>query len=308
MRNSPNQYPVSGETGIFAISPGTPVYNSPLLLHFSPMYSSPIFIAINSLLYLACIVLLWHRIRGGQHSFHAFPWLIPGLIIITAAIHGYLLQDTVFARDGPRLSLALAFSLAGWVSVVTLLLCSFAQRTLNLGLIVLPIGGCALLVSAISSGESYSFQQFPPGVGWHVALAISTSGIFFVAFAQACMLIIQDRQLHKPNPGNRFPALPAIQTMETNLFWMTLAGFGLMTLNLAIGMVTHFHDMGVLMEWNHHVLLSILAWLGFAGLLAGRKMAGWRGETAARWTIATFLVLVLVYFGTRFVNELILNQ
>lgn len=81
-----------------------------------------------------------------------------------------------------------------------------------------------------------------------------------------------------------------------------------MTLNLAIGMVSHLNNKGVLMEFNHHVLLSILAWLGFTGLLVGRKIAGWRGETAAKWTIVVFLVLVLAYFGTRFVNELILNN
>ncbi len=301
-----NRYPVLGETGIFTVSPKTSVYNSLVLLHFNAMDSSPILLAIGCALYLVCIVSLWRGVRG-QKSFRALPWLIPGLIVVTASIHGYLLQGSVFAQGGPRLSLALAFSLAGWVSVVTLLLFSFTKNTINLGLIVLPIGVCTLLASAMSSGESYGFEQFPQGMGWHVALAISTSGIFFVAFAQACMLIIQDRQLHQSNPGNRFPALPAIQTMETNLFWMTLAGFLLMTLNLAIGMASHWNNMGVWLEFNHHVLLSLLAWLGFTGLLAGRKIAGWRGETAARWTIVAFLVLVLAYFGTRFVNELILN-
>jgi ABC-type uncharacterized transport system permease subunit len=56
----------------------------------------------------------------------------------------------------------------------------------------------------------------------------------------------------------------------------------------------------------HKTILSILAWLVFAILLAGRWLAGWRGRTAIRWTLGGFISLMLAYFGSKFVLEVIL--
>jgi ABC-type uncharacterized transport system permease subunit len=59
---------------------------------------------------------------------------------------------------------------------------------------------------------------------------------------------------------------------------------------------------------DHHTVLSILAWLIFGSLLLGRLRFGWRGKTATRWTIGGFIVLLLGYFGWKFVLEVLLNR
>jgi ABC-type uncharacterized transport system permease subunit len=46
----------------------------------------------------------------------------------------------------------------------------------------------------------------------------------------------------------------------------------------------------------------------FGGLLLGRRVWGWRGQKAIRWTLAGFLLLILAYFGSKFVLELILHR
>ena len=56
----------------------------------------------------------------------------------------------------------------------------------------------------------------------------------------------------------------------------------------------------------HKSVLSIIAWFVFAILLYGRWQAGWRGRTAIRWTLSGFVSLMLAYFGSKFVLEIIL--
>jgi len=58
----------------------------------------------------------------------------------------------------------------------------------------------------------------------------------------------------------------------------------------------------------HKTVLSIIAWCVFATLLAGHRFLGWRGRTATRWTLGGFASLMLAYFGSKFVLEVLLTS
>ena len=94
--------------------------------------------------------------------------------------------------------------------------------------------------------------------------------------------------------------------METLLFQMLALGFLLLTLSLLTGFL-FLEDMFA-QHLVHKTVLSLLAWLLFAVLLLGHWWLGWRGQTAIRWTIAAFVLLMLAYFGSKFVLELILHR
>ena len=55
-------------------------------------------------------------------------------------------------------------------------------------------------------------------------------------------------------------------------------------------------------------MFSILGWIVFAALLAGRRAFGWRGPKAARWLYAGAILLLLAYVGSRFVLEVVLQR
>ena len=55
-------------------------------------------------------------------------------------------------------------------------------------------------------------------------------------------------------------------------------------------------------------VLSTLGWLVFGALLMGRFHYGWRGRTAIIWTLSGFVILILAYFGSKAVLELILQR
>ena len=61
-------------------------------------------------------------------------------------------------------------------------------------------------------------------------------------------------------------------------------------------------------RFNHKTVFGVLSWIIFAALLGGRHVYGWRGRIAVRWTLTGFLMLVLAYFGSRFVLEVVLQR
>jgi ABC-type uncharacterized transport system permease subunit len=127
-----------------------------------------------------------------------------------------------------------------------------------------------------------------------------------LASAQALLLAVQDNHLRRHHPGGFIRALPPLQTMESLLFEMISLGFVLLSVALGTGFA-YLDDMFA-QHLVHKTVLSIVAWIAFAVLLWGRYRFGWRGRTAIRWTLIGFAVLMLAYFGSKAVLELILER
>ena len=92
--------------------------------------------------------------------------------------------------------------------------------------------------------------------------------------------------------------------MESLLFQMIAVGYATLSLALLVG-ITFLEDIFA-QHLVHKTILSIIAWTVFAILLHGRWKYGWRGRIAIRWTLIGFLFLMLAYFGSKLVLELIL--
>jgi ABC-type uncharacterized transport system permease subunit len=58
----------------------------------------------------------------------------------------------------------------------------------------------------------------------------------------------------------------------------------------------------------HKTVLSIAAWIVFGVLLFGRWRWGWRGRRAVQLTLAGMAILLLAFFGSKFVLEVILHR
>ena len=58
----------------------------------------------------------------------------------------------------------------------------------------------------------------------------------------------------------------------------------------------------------HKTVLSVIAWVILGILLWGRWRFGWRGRVAIRWSLGGFFALMLAYFGSKFVLELVLKR
>jgi len=100
--------------------------------------------------------------------------------------------------------------------------------------------------------------------------------------------------------------LPPLQTMEALLFEMLWAGTVLLGLSIITGLL-FFEDLRS-QHLIHKMFFSLIALLVYCTLLWGRHFHGWRGKKAIRWTLGGFVALMLAYFGTKLVLELILAK
>jgi ABC-type uncharacterized transport system permease subunit len=94
--------------------------------------------------------------------------------------------------------------------------------------------------------------------------------------------------------------------MESLLFSLIGTGFVLLTLAIVTGFLT-LNDLFA-QHVAHKTVLTLAAWAVFAVLLAGRHWLGWRGPTAIRFTLWGFALLLLGFYGSKLVLELVLGR
>ena len=126
------------------------------------------------------------------------------------------------------------------------------------------------------------------------------------AVIQASALALQERHVKHHHICGILGALPPLQSMEQVLFELIWIGMGLLTLSLLNGVI--FIDDIFAQHLAHKTFFSILAWCIYATLLWGRHQLGWRSQTAARWTFGGFFALMLAYYGSKFVLELVISN
>ena len=140
----------------------------------------------------------------------------------------------------------------------------------------------------------------------HVLFSIVAYALFAAAAAVAVAMTWKERQIRNRQVSAFGEKLPSILTLEQLLF--RSIGLGFVTLSLSVFSGLIFIDDIRSQHLTHKTILTILAWLVFGGLLLGRWRFGWRGRTAARWTLTGCALLLLAYVGTRFVLEVVLGR
>ncbi len=140
----------------------------------------------------------------------------------------------------------------------------------------------------------------------HVILSIIAYSLLTIASLQAVFLAYQNHLLKTKQHITQTRFLPPLQTMESLLFELLWAGEILLTLAIISGF-WFLEDMFA-QHLIHKTVFAIAAWSIYAGLLWGRHFRGWRGNKAIRWTLAGFISLMLAYFGTKIVLEVILHR
>jgi len=256
-----------------------------------------ILIAIAAYLLAARTVML-HLIT--QRDTPNTLWLLTAWVGLLA----HLLHHALIWRNtgAPDLHFAAAISL---VALSTALLTTFYAsigRAGALGVVVFPLAAMALAGYALLPGNGIR-----PTLGWrlelHAAVALLAYATLTLAALLALMLWIQERALRRHAFHRGLRLLPPMAELETLMFQTIGAGFVLLSMVLLTGVL--FIDDFFRQRLTHKTVLSVLSWLTFGALLLGRWRHGWRGSTAVRWTLAAMALLMLAFFGSKFVYEIL---
>lgn len=264
---------------------------------------------------------------------------MPTIVIALIAIVAYLVAATVLAlpllkRPAPPRALGFAlgvvavFAHAGLVfglhrggldlhffaalSMVALgvagltLLVGLSRPVAGLGVLVFPLAAVLLGLDVFVAPPTVA-QPIDWQIKLHVAFALVGYSVLSIAALLAILLALQERALRGHRPGSGLVrALPPLTLTESLMFRLIAAGFVLLGLTVLSGAL--FVDNLFAQHLVHKTVLSIAAWVVFGVLLFGRWRWGWRGPRAVRLTLIGMGVLLLAFFGSKFVLEMILHR
>lgn len=261
-------------------------------------------------LYLGATFLLLSKLKQPVTGVRgAFDGKRPALWI--AAIAALLHCLITLQRAGLPEALSLPFFTALSITMLTIvtiqLIMCITKPADYLGLAIYPIAAISLFSSEMAGELSQvPAKALAQSLQLHILLSITAYAVLALAAVQAVLVWVQRRYLNKHQPGGFIRALPPLTSTESLLFSLLAVGFVLLTLSLASGFV-FLEDMFA-QSLVHKTILACLAWVIFAVLLYGRWRFGWRGKRVVLWTLGGFATLLVAYFGSKLVLELILQR
>lgn len=229
-------------------------------------------------------------------------------VLLPLALHGFLLGRSVFASDGLHLGVASAVSAILWLTVVIYWIGNFFYRLDGLQALVLPLAAIATLLPIVLPAPGVLPNTQFAAFKFHLLISLLAYSLFTIASLHVALMALVEKRLHDGSVTQLLQKLPPLLTMEALLFRIIWAGFVLLTLTLATGVLFSEVLFGKAAPFTHKTVFGIISWVIFAALLVGRHVYGWRGRTAVRWTLAGFAMLVLAYIGSRFVLEVLLGR
>lgn len=269
----------------------------------SPLIDTQLCSLTAIVLYGLTLGLLARRIN--HESFHpaAPEWagLCVGMFAHLAAIWTAIDQPT-----GLDLELINALNVMLLVMTLFVTLTSIRLPVSILLLALLPLDLFALVWRLLTDPDTTTFRPLDTVTLPHVIVSMIAGSILLIAFLQALLLRLVERHLKARTHTSWLRHVPALESMEGLLFAAVWTGLALFVLGILSGFI-YLNDMFAQRLVHHTILLSAAA-VGYAILLIGRYRFGWRGATANRWVLAATTLLVLGYFGSKFVLENLLGN
>lgn len=230
---------------------------------------------------------------------------VAGLTVPALICHAIATYLQINTASGLYLGFYTALSLTTGLMVLFLMLAAARLPVQNLLLLVLPISAVAVLAGFFGHTGFEARSNLPTALVMHILISIVAYSILFMAACQSVLLAYLEHALKTKSSIRALRLLPPLESMETLLFSLLWAGIVTLTGAIVTGFV--FLDDMFAQQVVHHTVLALASWALYAVLLAGRHFFGWRSRTATYWTLIAFSLLVLGYFGSKFVLEILLS-
>lgn len=229
-----------------------------------------------------------------------------GMVLATLAVIVHASLIFGMHRGGLDLHFFASLSLAGFGVAAMTLLVNLFRPVAALGVIVFPLAALLLGLDVFYAAPTVA-QPMEWQIKLHASFALIAYSLLSIAAVLAILLALQERALrHRRLDSPLIRALPPLTLTESLLFRLIAAGFVFLTLTLLSGVL--FVENLFAQHLAHKTILSIASWIVFGILLFGRWRWGWRGNRAVRLTLIGMIVLLLAYFGSKYVLELVLHR
>jgi cytochrome c-type biogenesis protein CcsB len=220
-------------------------------------------------------------------------------IIVGAIVHTATLV-ILYSKGNPIAGgLDRSLYLFSWLTtVVYLVVCQIKSKALILGAFIAPLAFLMTLPSVILP---QGVIKIDPSLGspWilvHIILVFLGEALFTVAFIAGVLYIFQERQIKSKRMGSFLKKLPSLTTLDNLNHVCLLTGFPLLTIGLALGLLSAKEIWGALWNWGQKETWSLVTWFLYAVLIHGRLASGWKGRRAALGAVLGFGVILFTFF------------
>jgi len=240
------------------------------------------------------------------HSRPVLRTISLALALLSIAGHALIVWQNLATPLGWDVNFINILALASLIVMVLLLLSSIGTQMLEAAVIALPGAALCVWLVGLSSPSPVILTRLAPMVEVHVFSSLLAYALLSIAAMVAILLAIQEHLLRHPRTIRHLELLPPLAVLETLMFRMIMGGWLVLTASVITGLT--FVENLLAQHLVHKTILTILSWVLFGLLLAGRWWYGWRGRRAIHLTLIAMLVLILGYFGSKFVLEVILDR
>lgn len=205
------------------------------------------------------------------------------------------------------------FSLALWVTVAVsvvafAIVAAITREGWRLAPLLMPY---LLLLGLLATIWTRSGGEIVAGtpriwVGAHIAAAVVTYALLTLAAIAGLSVLLQERALKNKHPTRLTRSLPSVADSESLQIRLLATSAVVLGIGLVTGMAMEWLERGVLLVFDHKILLSLLSFAVICALLLAHYRTGMRGRRAARLVLLAYLLLTLGYPGVKFVTDVLL--
>ena len=262
---------------------------------------------LSGILCLAGATLVWRQIYHGKHHAHQSTtnWLIAIQTLAT------LLNTLGFFMLSPVTETGIHFSIAESAATATLLvqimfLVGLIRHGIQgLGLFLLPVIAIPLLlmpwIPDDGMGQGITTTSFLET--GHLLISMLAYAVLTMATFYAIMHLILDQALKRKRMHPMMQAMPSLFELEALIFTLLLWSVILIGISILSGLIWQWVDFSAFAILNHKALLSFFTFFLLAWVAWQHKKAVWHGTLGSKIIVASYILLLLAYFGVRLIHS-----
>jgi cytochrome c-type biogenesis protein CcsB len=225
-----------------------------------------------------------------------------GVLLLSAGFTIHLITvavGTVHSGHLPVNTLRETLSFGALTVAGVFLLFQYRYRLKVLGVFAAPLAAATMVVVAVMPATATPAQPVLKSL-WlvsHVTLVFMGEASLALACGLGILYLVQEQAIKSKKPGFFFRRLPSLDLLDSAGQTCILAGFMMMTLGLATGLIYAKAVWGRFWSWDPKEVWSGITWLLYAVLIHERLALGWRGRRAAIMAIIGFATVLFTFLG-----------
>lgn len=224
------------------------------------------------------------------------------LLLLLASLFQTVLTGSLLLNEtGWTFNAQNACLVVSWLANIIVLVGRFRLKTLRVLLHIIAIVVTLWIYLMPLPDFSKPYALF---IDLHITLSILAYSFLFVSSLVAINLALQIRRLKKNAFVSPDLSLNSLLKNEEKLFILIVIGWLFLGLSLLSGAI--FIDNFFGNQMGHKIVFSILAWIMFSVLIAGRMLKGWRGKKAIKLNLIAMALLMIGFLGSYLVIDYIL--